>query len=167
MTGLSVVVAVLMLIMVIAVTVVAYISTDVLRWYVLPSLASHLVVVCLLTTATYHACVIYSGINTANLCTTILDFRGFDSSIILILRGGIPRPMGNFPEISSQRIFVGRCLVGRLGILASGFVSASLLLNGHLSPFRPFPGVSPMCFCCVCICVCCFCYVICLFCIVV
>ena len=26
---------------------------------------------------------------TANLCTKILDFRGFDSSIILILRGGI------------------------------------------------------------------------------
>ena len=27
---------------------------------------------------------------TANLCADILDFRGFDSSIILILRGGIP-----------------------------------------------------------------------------
>ena len=29
---------------------------------------------------------------TANLRTKILDFRGFDSSIILIWRGGIPRP---------------------------------------------------------------------------
>ena len=27
-----------------------------------------------------------------------MGFRGFDSSIILILRGGIPRPIGNFPE---------------------------------------------------------------------
>ena len=27
--------------------------------------------------------------STANLCTKIVDFRGYDSSIILILRGGI------------------------------------------------------------------------------
>ena len=32
---------------------------------------------------------------TANLPTNIMDFRGFDSSIILILRGGIPRPIGD------------------------------------------------------------------------
>ena len=31
---------------------------------------------------------------TANLCTKILDFRGFDSIIILILRVGIPGPTG-------------------------------------------------------------------------
>ena len=30
--------------------------------------------------------------------TQIVDFRGFDSSTILILRGGIPRPIGDFPE---------------------------------------------------------------------
>ena len=29
--------------------------------------------------------------DTANLRTRILDFRGFDSSVILILKGGIPR----------------------------------------------------------------------------
>ena len=34
---------------------------------------------------------------TADLRTKILDFRGFDSSRILILRGGIPRPTGQFP----------------------------------------------------------------------
>ena len=28
-----------------------------------------------------------------------LDFTGFDSRILLILRGGIPRSMGNFPEV--------------------------------------------------------------------
>ena len=53
---------------------------------------------------------------TANLRTKILDFRGFDSSIILILRGGILRPIGNFPESLSQAILVGIMLVGRLGV---------------------------------------------------
>ena len=32
------------------------------------------------------------GLGTADLRTKILDFRGFDSSIILISRGGIPIP---------------------------------------------------------------------------
>ena len=54
--------------------------------------------------------------NTANLRTKILDFRGFDASITSILRGGIPRPIGNFPESLSQAILVGRILVGRLGL---------------------------------------------------
>ena len=31
---------------------------------------------------------------TPNLPTNIVDFRGFDSSTILISRGGIPRPLG-------------------------------------------------------------------------
>ena len=47
------------------------------------------------------------GWTTASLRTKILDFRGFDSSIILSLRGGIPRPIGNFPESLSQAILVG------------------------------------------------------------
>ena len=45
--------------------------------------------------------------DTANLRTNIMDFRGFDSSIILIVTGGIPRPIGNFPESLSQAILVG------------------------------------------------------------
>ena len=77
---------------------------------------------------------------TANLRTKILDFRGFHSSRILILRGGIPRPIrdspeslsqailawmmlvgiprpvGDFPEDLSQTILVGMILVGRLGV---------------------------------------------------
>ena len=44
---------------------------------------------------------------TANLLTNIVDFRGFDSSVILILRGGIPRPIGDFPGSLSQAIWVG------------------------------------------------------------
>ena len=51
---------------------------------------------------------------TPNLRTKILDFRGFDSSRILIVRGGIPRPIGNFTESMSQAILVWIVLVGRL-----------------------------------------------------
>ena len=40
-------------------------------------------------------------------CTKILGFRGFDSSIILILRGGILMSIGSFPEMSSQQILEG------------------------------------------------------------
>ena len=54
--------------------------------------------------------------DTVNLHTNIMEFRGFDSSIIFILRGGIPRPVGNLPESLSQAILVGIILVGRLGV---------------------------------------------------
>ena len=53
---------------------------------------------------------------TANPPTNIADFRGFDSSVILILRGGIPRPIGDFPEGLSQAMLVWIMLVGRLGV---------------------------------------------------
>ena len=55
--------------------------------------------------------------NTANLRTNIMDFRGFDSSIVLILRGGILMSIGDSPESLSQAILVGIMLVGRLGVL--------------------------------------------------
>ena len=54
--------------------------------------------------------------STANLRTNIMDFRGFDLSIILILRGGIPRPIGISPESLSQAILVGVMLAGGLGV---------------------------------------------------
>ena len=53
--------------------------------------------------------------HTANLCTKILDFRGFDSSIILISRGGILMSIGAFPEMLSQRILLGRLLSREIG----------------------------------------------------
>ena len=56
---------------------------------------------------------------TANLRTKILDFRGFDSSIILTLRGGILMSIGNTLEILSQGIFGGIIIVGRLGVLGN------------------------------------------------
>ena len=67
----------------------------------------------------------FIGWSTANLLANIPDFRGFDSSIILTLRGGIPRPMGNLQEGLSQAILVGIILVERLGvtIISTTFIS--------------------------------------------
>ena len=48
--------------------------------------------------------------------TNIMDFGGFDSSMILILRGGILMSIGDFLEDLSQAILVGITLVGRLGV---------------------------------------------------
>ena len=53
---------------------------------------------------------------TANPRTNIIDFRGFDSNIILNLRGELFRPIGDFPESASQAMLVGIMLVGRLGV---------------------------------------------------
>ena len=50
---------------------------------------------------------------TADLHTNIADFRGFDSSIILIVRGVIPRSIGDFPDSFSEAMLVGIMLVGR------------------------------------------------------
>ena len=55
---------------------------------------------------------------TPNLRTNIMDFRGFDSSMIIILRGGILMPIGDFLEDLSQAILVGIMLVGRLGVVS-------------------------------------------------
>ena len=53
---------------------------------------------------------------TPNLPTNIVDFGGFDSSIMLFLRGGILMSIGNFPESLSRAMLVGIMLVGRLGV---------------------------------------------------
>ena len=59
---------------------------------------------------------LWGMVNTANLRTKTMDFRMLDSSIILMLRGGIPRPIGNFLENSTQTMLVGVMLVRRLGV---------------------------------------------------
>ena len=61
---------------------------------------------------------------TPNLPTSIVGLRGPDSSVILILRGGILRPIGNFLESLSQVMSVGTLLVGRLGVLLRFVVSS-------------------------------------------
>ena len=43
-------------------------------------------------------------------------FPRFDSSRILLSRGGIPRPIGNSPESLSQQILAEMILSGRLGV---------------------------------------------------
>ena len=53
----------------------------------------------------------------ANVCAKIVDFRGFDSSRVLMLKVGILMFIGDLPETSSQRIVAGIILVGRLGAL--------------------------------------------------
>ena len=64
----------------------------------------------------------YAWTHTANLRTKILDFRGFDSSRILILRDGILRSLGIFPETLSQQILQPS------GIKKVGFRSGVLIL---------------------------------------
>ena len=59
------------------------------------------------------------GVNeepTPNLPTNIVDFRGFDSSTILNLRGGILMSIGDFPESLSQAMLVGVMFVEGLGV---------------------------------------------------
>ena len=51
---------------------------------------------------------------TPNLPTNIVGFGWFASSVILNVRGGIPRPIGNFLESLSRAILLGIMLVGRL-----------------------------------------------------
>ena len=45
-----------------------------------------------------------------------MGFRGFDSSIILIKRVGIPRSIGKIRESLSQAMLVGVMSLGRLGV---------------------------------------------------
>ena len=72
-----------------------------------------------------------------HLSTNIVDFRGFDSSIISIYRGGIPRPIGDFLESLTQAMLVGVMLVGRLDARArvvrvsSGSPRAPALSGSH------------------------------------
>ena len=54
--------------------------------------------------------------DTLNLPTNIVDFIGLDSSIMLILMGGMLMSMGDFPESLNQAILVGIMIVGRLGV---------------------------------------------------
>ena len=68
------------------------------RIYAMPIGAAHL----------YTAATAPKGWCTANLRTKLLDFRGFDSSIILILRCGILMSIENLPDFLSQQILVHR-----------------------------------------------------------
>ena len=90
------------------------------------------------------------GFTTANLCTTILDFRGLDSSTILTLRGRIPRPIrglpGKFESTNLSRdnlsMEIGRAefcetLVVVLGITVAGYYEVQPL------PLQTLPFAQP------------------------
>ena len=71
-----------------------------------------------------------SSFVTHNLPTNIVDFTGLDSSIIFIQRGGMPSPIGKFPESLSQAMLVGcnvRREIGRIWVV-SMFLSRSVVL---------------------------------------
>ena len=68
----------------------------------------------------------------ANVPTNIAGFRGFDSSQFLISRGGVPRPIGNFPESSSQAMLGGIMLVGGLGVTVAGILLPDLCGKAEL-----------------------------------
>ena len=75
----------------------------------------------------------YTNINpnndtTPDLPTNIVDFGGFDSSVILIERGGILMSKGDFPESLSQAMLVGVMLVGRLGVVILTSILVMILL---------------------------------------
>ena len=64
-----------------------------------------------------------------NLPTNIVDFGVFDSSVILIERGGILMSIGDFPENLSQAMLVGCNVSRRIGrtlIVAPDKASAAL-----------------------------------------
>ena len=77
---------------------------------------------------------------TPNLPTNIVDFRGFDSSIMLILKKGILMSIGNLPESLSQAmlVLVGIMLVGRLGV--QGICRTIEGRSLPLTPTRPVRG---------------------------
>ena len=69
---------------------------------------------------------------TANFPTNIMDFRRFDSSIILIIRGGILTSIGDSPESLSRAMLVGVILIGRLGV-PSLFLPFPVLTSGQIA----------------------------------
>ena len=90
--------------------------------------------------------------DTGDFRAKILNFGGFDSSRILSVRGGLPRPVGNFPESLSPAILGGIILVGRLGVgpgipkLGRRQKADTAAQPGSLRPCAPpAPGALPRC----------------------
>ena len=62
---------------------------------------------------------------TANLPTNIVNFRRFDSSTILCVRGEMFMSIGDFPECLSQAMLVGIMSLGRLCVARPVFRSST------------------------------------------
>ena len=78
-----------------------------------------------------------------NLGTTILDFGGFGSSRILILRGGILMSMGNIRQSLSQQILVGRQTLIPVSVKSTPFVRAFALQSCGVNCSAAFDSVLP------------------------
>ena len=89
-------------------------------------------------------CSVYCICCTPNLPTNIVDFRGLDSSTISMLKGGILRHTGIFPESLSQAMLVDTMLVGRLGVC--NMYRASQSLYNTITTYLDYSVV-----CCYCI----------------
>ena len=86
---------------------------------------------------------------TPSLPTNIVDLRGFDSSIILILRGGILMSIVHFPKSLSQAMLVGGNVSREIGhkvLIGQGKRRMTfeappepfmLLIKQHLTPHEP------------------------------
>ena len=76
-------------------------------------------------------------LSTANLRTRILDFRGSDSGRTLLLRGGLPRSVGNFRD----RLPAGAVQVAPYGRTSIYRVTASVKgSNWHVDATYPSIG---------------------------
>ena len=114
-----------------------------------------------------------SSWSTANLPTNTMDVRVFDSSMILIVRGGISRPTGDFPESWTQAMLLGMILVGRLAVApplhAAGREEQGLPEGGVPGPPREgqyiaihiyiYTYIYIYIYICVCICICMYMYI--------
>ena len=77
-----------------------------------------------------------------------MDFRGFDSSVILNLRGIILMSIGDFPEGLSQAMLVGTMLVGRLGVHEVSQRPECLMISSCSSCAWAFLKMSKACVAC-------------------
>ena len=77
----------------------------------------------------------------------MVDFRGFDSSIILIQRGGTPRLIGDFPESLSQAMLVGVMLIGRLDVRSIHSSRVFIFIVLYLLLFLSLLVAVPYCYC--------------------
>ena len=97
-------------------------------------------------------------------CTEILNFRRFDSSRILIVRGGILMSTGISLEIFSQRILAGKFLPGRFGAAGTPvYQTSSSTSRWKLCQQRrrraPTPGMYVYMYVCTYVCVCVYIYI--------
>ena len=77
---------------------------------------------------------IYIYIYIIHAQTKTLDSRGFDSGRILMLRGGILMPIGDFLEVTSQTILVGIVLAGKTGRMPQELATRASRASGY-APF--------------------------------